>query len=117
MPAFAYRSSSAWRGRPASPSSPPPNSPYPLIADLTAPFVYARLMGTEQGEPLGYSTGVLDVWAERARTWAAGGMPEGLDRVEQAPRESGRRDVYLYVIGGDKVTNPRAAMALIERVG
>ena len=31
------------------------DSDYPQIADITAPFVYARIMGTQSDEPLGYS--------------------------------------------------------------
>ncbi len=89
---------------------------FPQIADPTAPFVYARIMGTVEKEPLGYSPAALDLWAERARSWAAGGAPQGLDYAgPPAPRE--RRDVYLYVISGHKVRNPQAAMALIERLG
>ena len=30
------------------------DSAYPQIADVTAPFVYARIMGTEETQPLGY---------------------------------------------------------------
>ncbi len=89
---------------------------YPQIADPTAPFVYARIMGTSADEALGYSPAALDLWAERARIWAAGGLPEGLDHV--GPNAvPGPRDVYLYVIGGHKAHNPQAAMALIERLG
>jgi uncharacterized protein YecE (DUF72 family) len=92
------------------------DSRYPLIADITAPFVYTRLMGTRDDEPLGYAPAALDLWARRARTWAAGGMPDDLDPVESVQRQSGHRDVYVYVIGGNKVSNPHAAMALIDRV-
>ena len=89
---------------------------YPQIADPTAPFVYARIMGTSADEALGYSPAALDLWAERARIWAAGGLPEGLDHV--GPNAvPGPRDVYLYVIGGHKAHNPQAAMALIQRLG
>jgi uncharacterized protein YecE (DUF72 family) len=88
---------------------------FPQIADPTAPFVYARIMGTAEDEPLGYSDAALDLWAERARIWAAGGVPEGLDYAgPNTP--SGPRDVYLYVISGHKVRNPQAAMALIDRL-
>lgn len=93
------------------------DSEYPQIADLTAPFVYARIMETASGEPQGYSTSALDLWADRARTWAAGGAPEGLNYIA-APQAGDRpRDVYLYVISGHKEHNPAAAMALIERLG
>jgi uncharacterized protein YecE (DUF72 family) len=92
------------------------DSEYPRIADVTAPFVYARLMGTQSGEPLGYSPSALDVWVERATCWAAGGIPKDLESI--APQRGGRvdRDVYLYVISGHKVANPAAAQALIGRV-
>ncbi|SIP97568.1 Uncharacterized conserved protein YecE, DUF72 family [Paracoccus thiocyanatus] len=34
---------------------------FPQIADPTAPFVYARIMGTSPDEPLGYSPAALDL--------------------------------------------------------
>jgi len=74
---------------------------YPLIEAETAPFVYARIMGTREGEKLGYSPQALDSWAGRMKSWAAG--------------KKGR-DVFLYVISGHKVSNPAAAQALLERV-
>ncbi len=87
--------------------------PYPQIADLAAPLVYVRIMGTRQSEKSGYSDADLHRWAGRARTWASGGEPVGLDRIEPAPAKGPPRDVYLYVIGGEKVRNPAAAMALM----
>ncbi|MGF6934044.1 hypothetical protein OKW41_003183 [Paraburkholderia sp. UCT70] len=42
------------------------DSEYPQIADITAPFVYARIMGTSEKQAKGYSTKALDAWAERA---------------------------------------------------
>jgi uncharacterized protein YecE (DUF72 family) len=92
------------------------DSAYPQIADATAPFVYARIMGTQPKEPLGYSTAALDLWAERARRWAGGGVPEDLESVAASKGERVDRDVYLYVISGHKVANPAAAQALIERI-
>lgn len=92
------------------------DSNYPQIADVTADFVYARVMGTSEAEALGYSDKALDLWADRARTWAEGGAPDDLESVtKQAPVPS-ERDVFLYVISGFKTRNPAAAMALIERV-
>lgn len=76
------------------------DSKYPEVAEPTAPFVYARIMGTSAGQSNGYADADLDRWAARARSWAAGG-----------------RDVYLHVINGCKERNPAAAMALIERLG
>ena len=90
------------------------DSEFPQIADPTAPFVYARIMGTSEGKKLGYAPKGLDLWAERARAWAEGKAPEGLDYVGAAT--AGKpRDIYLYVISGHKTSNPSAAMALIER--
>ncbi len=74
------------------------DSPYPEIAEATAPFAYARIMGTKQSRKSGYSDAALDRWAARATEWAK------------------TREVFLYVIGGDKVRNPAAAAALIKRV-
>lgn len=98
------------------------DSEHPQIADPTAPFVYARIMGTREDEPLGYSAGALDDWAARIEAWASGAAAPGLDIVE--PPTSSRaqpggdtpRDVYLYVISGHKAHNPAAALALIERI-
>lgn len=85
---------------------------YPQIADVTAPFIYARIMGTKEAEPKGYPQAALKRWAKAAETWAEGGVPEGLEAVAAAaPTEP--RDVFLYVISGDKVRNPAAAMELI----
>jgi uncharacterized protein YecE (DUF72 family) len=92
------------------------DSGYPQIADATAPFIYARIMGTQPTEALGYSETALDVWAARARAWAAGTEPPGLDRVDRQPADGKARDVYLYVISGHKVKNPTAAQSLIRRL-
>jgi len=89
---------------------------FPQIADPTAPFVYARIMGTTETEELGYSPAALDEWAGRARKWAEGGVPDGLDYVG-TPRPGDPRDVYLFVISGYKERNPLAAAALIKRLG
>jgi uncharacterized protein YecE (DUF72 family) len=92
------------------------DSKYPQIADSTAPFVYARIMGTKTKENAGYGEAALNLWAERAKAWAAGETPKELEYVETAHRDGKPRDVYLYVISGDKVRNPAAAMGLIKRV-
>jgi len=93
------------------------DSDYPEIADVTAPFVYARIMGTSETEENGYSAPALDQWAKRAKTWAAGGSPQDLPTVGAAPKsDAAGREVFLYVISGHKERNPAAAMALIERV-
>jgi uncharacterized protein YecE (DUF72 family) len=93
---------------------------YPQIADDTADFVYARLMRSSEDEPAGYSDAALDAWAERARTWAAGGVPDDLPRVAEGSgkKKTGgkKRPVYLFFIASAKVRNPAAAQALIKRL-
>lgn len=95
---------------------------HPAIADPTADFVYARLQRSGEDEATGYSAAALDAWAERARTWAAGGVPNDLPKVAEAPAPHGKqsakaaRPVYLFFISGAKERNPAAAEALIERL-
>jgi uncharacterized protein YecE (DUF72 family) len=74
-------------------------------------------MGARETEKLGYSEAEIDLWAARAKTWASGSEPDGLERVEAARPDGRPRDVYLYFISGEKRLNPAAAVALIERLG
>ncbi|VVE37595.1 hypothetical protein PCA20602_03994 [Pandoraea capi] len=90
---------------------------FPCIADSTAPFVYARLMGTQERYKLGYAPKAMAQWLDRATTFAAGGMPDDLDTVAKAPLKAKHRDVFLYVISGFKERNPAAAMAMIDALG
>jgi uncharacterized protein YecE (DUF72 family) len=85
---------------------------FPCIADVTADFVYARLMGTTEKEKLGYSKAAIAQWAARAREWQAGGAPKDLKLVAK-PAAKKKRDVFLFVISGAKAKNPDAAKALI----
>ena len=70
----------------------------PGITELTAPFVYARIMGTTEAEPSGYTNAELDEWADQIHQWATAA------------------DVFLYVISGFKQRNPAAALALMARL-
>ena len=92
------------------------DSSYPQIADLTAPFVYARIMGTKATEASGYSAAALERWAARAHAWASGSTPEDLQYAAERTRSDQPRDVFLYVISGYKVHNPAAAMSLIKQL-
>ena len=90
------------------------DSDFPLIPDLTANFVYARLMGTVEKEKLGYAKGKLARWAARARDWEKGEGPKDLKPVASSPpKQKGTRDVFLFLIAGAKERNPAAAQALI----
>ena len=90
---------------------------YPAIADLTADFVYARLMGAQERIETGYPAETLDQWAKVTKEWQAGKAPSGLTYASQTKARETPRDVFLFMIAADKVRNPVAAMALIERVG
>ena len=89
---------------------------HPAIADVTGAFVYARLENGVEEEPAGYAPDALDRWAAAARTWAAGGAPEGLPYVDAAAPTKHPRDVFVFFIAGAKVRAPHGATALIERV-
>ena len=89
---------------------------YPAIADVTADFVYARLEAAAEEHPAGYADAALDDWAKAARTWQAGGAPEGLPYVTLDTPAKAQRDTFVFFINGAKVRAPHGAMALIERV-
>ena len=89
---------------------------YPAIADLTGPFVYARLEQAEEANPAGYTDAALDRWAAAARCWARGGQPDGLPYVDPAPAPTGPRETFVFFINGAKVRAPHGAMALMERL-
>ncbi|HEV7913568.1 MAG TPA: DUF72 domain-containing protein [Albitalea sp.] len=89
---------------------------YPSFADITGELVYARLMRSSAELKTGYGPKALDQWAEAAQTWAAGGEPAQLPRVEEMGKTAKPRDVFIYFISGAKEKAPAAAMALIERL-
>ena len=88
------------------------DSEFPVIADVTGNFVYARLMGTSEKEKLGYSKAAIEKWAARAKDWSKGGVPKDLPLIAK-PAAKEQRDVFLFVISGAKAKNPHAAQALI----
>ncbi len=91
---------------------------HPSFADVTADFVYARLMGSRADVPTGYPGGELRTWATRARQWAAGAEPDDLPRIDPAPAPpAAARDVFIYFISAAKARNPAAAMALLHELG
>lgn len=89
---------------------------HPSFADLTADFVYARLMQARAGLPLGYPEAELDAWARRAGEWAAGGDPAELPHVEPLRPAQAPREVFVFFIASAKDRNPAAARALIDRL-
>ncbi|BDU17403.1 DUF72 domain-containing protein [Lysobacter auxotrophicus] len=89
---------------------------HPSFSDVTADFVYARLMRSRSDIPTGYTDAELATWAKRAHEWATGAQPPGLPTLakDAAPKQT--RDVYVFFISAAKERNPAAAMALIERL-
>jgi uncharacterized protein YecE (DUF72 family) len=89
---------------------------YPSFADVTADFVYGRLMRARPEVETGYADDALDRWADAARAWAQGREPEDLPRIEPAQAAGKPRDVFLFIISGAKERAPAAAEALIARL-
>ncbi len=89
---------------------------YPAIPDVTADFVYARLQTAKAEQENGYSDGELDHWARIAKRWAGGGQPPELEAISTVQPQHAPRDVFVFMISGDKVRNPSAAKAFIARL-
>ncbi|WP_036116786.1 MULTISPECIES: DUF72 domain-containing protein [Luteibacter] len=85
---------------------------HPSFADLTGPFVYARLMRSRAREKHGYPAKELKAWAAHAAAWTAGDDPADLPHVVE-PQASGQpRDAFVFFISAAKERNPAAAVAL-----
>ncbi|AKC85645.1 DUF72 domain-containing protein [Pseudoxanthomonas suwonensis] len=89
---------------------------HPSFDDLTADFVYARLMRARTGLAQGYPDAELDAWARRARDWAEGGDPDDLPHVATPQPDAKAREVFVFFIASAKERNPAAAQALIQRL-
>lgn len=89
---------------------------FPLIADPTADFVYARLQSADEAYPKGYSEAALADWERRARSWEGGSTPDDLPLLAEVQGKGAPRDVFIFMINGFKPKAPHAAMALIERL-
>lgn len=91
---------------------------YPMIADVTADFVYARLQKGSNDIPTCYADTDMKAWADRLNTWAEGGVPKTLPLIDEK-REVKRqpRDVFAFFIHEGKVNAPQGAMAMQQLVG
>ncbi len=89
---------------------------HPSFADITGPFVYARLMRSRAKEANGYPSRELKAWATHAGAWQAGEDPSDLPHVGDALAPGPTRDVFVYFISAAKERNPAAAVALGKRV-
>jgi len=90
---------------------------YPLIADVTSDFIYARLQTSQAAEPNGYCDADLDRWARFAQLWAAGKPVNELPLLAKpAAAKAKGLDCFMYFIASAKERNPAAAMALLNRL-
>lgn len=90
---------------------------HPSIGDVTADFVYARLVCAQASVATGYSAVALDAWAKVALTLARGSVPPEFPRITKSSGKSGGRDVFVFFINGAKERAPAAARGLLERLG
>lgn len=90
---------------------------HPQIADVTAPFTYARLQRQREEVETGYPAEELGFWAETAKGWAAGDEPEELAYAARGGASKQPRNAFLFMINGAKLRAPAAAMALQKLVG
>ena len=90
---------------------------YPSFADVTANFVYARLMRSRSDVPTGYPDAELEQWSGRLSDWARGGEPSDLPRLAPGSRATASREVFAFFISSAKERNPAAAMALLSKLG
>jgi uncharacterized protein YecE (DUF72 family) len=84
---------------------------FPAIADVSAGFVYARLMDAQAKIATGYPPAALKTWATHAKAFERGETPLPA-LAKQAAKK--KRDVFVYMINGAKERAPAAAMALLE---
>ena len=90
---------------------------YPMIADVTADFIYARLQNAQAKLKTGYAQAAIASWAARAQAWASGGAPADLPLIAKAPAKAKSRDAFIYMINGAKERAPAAAQTLIKILG
>lgn len=90
---------------------------WPNIADVIGDIVYARLQRGDDALEAAYPPAELDAWAKRAKTLAAGAVPDDLPLLNPKHKpEAKPREVFVYFIHEGKLRAPAAAQALIERL-
>lgn len=91
---------------------------WPVIEDVTADFIYARLHGDETLYVSGYSPAALKKWAAKFRSWAEGESPTKSNRLAPPDKPSAKgRDIYVYFDNDVKVRSPHDAMSLAHLLG
>jgi uncharacterized protein YecE (DUF72 family) len=90
---------------------------WPLLEDVTAPFIYVRLHGDKALYPSGYDDTALDGWARRIDAWRRGAEVHDARRIGGPDPARAPRDVYVYFDNDIKVHAPFDALRLAERLG
>ncbi len=90
---------------------------WPMLHDVTADFVYARLHGAEELYASGYTEAALDEWATKIRAWSTGGDAPSKDRLGPAAQQRAKRDVFVYFDNDVKVRSPFDAARLAVKLG
>lgn len=90
---------------------------WPQCHDVTADFLYLRLHGATELYKSRYSAASLRVWADRLRTWRAGGQPDDRELVvPDAKVKRIARDVFCYFDNTDKLHAPKNARQLMQKL-
>ncbi|MCO6186084.1 DUF72 domain-containing protein [Rhizobium sp. L1K21] len=89
---------------------------YPMIADVSADFVYARLQRGVDENPICYDETDMDAWSKRLSRFADGGHPDDLPALCPHISAPQGRDVFAFFITGGKVNAPFGAMEMMKRV-
>jgi len=90
---------------------------YPMIADVTADFVYARLQKGSDDIKTCYPPKDLKAWADRLKAWATGNLPDDLPLIDAKRKVKAEpRDVFAFMIHEGKVNAPPGAIALQAEV-
>jgi uncharacterized protein YecE (DUF72 family) len=89
---------------------------YPLIADLSADFVYVRLQEAKADVETGYGAKAIESWATLAKAWERGEEPDQFPLTAPKGKPLKSRDVFIYFINGAKERAPAAAEALLWRL-
>lgn len=88
---------------------------YPMIADVTADFAYARLQTGSDDIETCYDEKRLSEWKARLDAWRSGDVAEGLPLLAD-PIAKQPRDVFAFFIHEGKVNAPNGAIALQKRL-
>jgi uncharacterized protein YecE (DUF72 family) len=90
---------------------------WPMLHDVTADFIYARLHGAEELYASGYTDTALDAWAKKIRSWSKGGDADNSPRAGPPALKRTKRDVYVYFDNDVKVRAPFDAASLAVKLG